>query len=255
MPLYSKARAYYKEESVMYLPSFRHLIEIEALKSQNANDFQSIASEHKRISDLESLREKRRQHIASLDEEVKAMKLIEKQLEVESLELKHKRTKEQLEMMANEKDIKSMELQLAVMSAQLTEKETIYFSLLEQSEEIANEKKEAEEFIKGSLNSLEDIKKDVALEEARFQKQIDNRNLRVHSLEEQVEKNLLKFYTEIEKKFAPKRPVAFLIDKKCTQCHMQVDSMFKASLEEGRSIEMCPNCGRLLIPETAKIYA
>lgn len=239
----------------MYLPSFRHLIEIEALKSQNAIDLQSIASEQKRISDLEQLREKRRAHITTLEEEVKAMKLTEKQLEIESLELKQKRTKEQLDMMTNEKDIKAMEHQISVTTAELEEKETIYFSLLERSEEIAAEKKEAEEFLKGSLNTLEEIKKDVAVEEAKYQKQIDNRNLRVNSLEEQVEKNLLKFYKEIEKKFAPKRPVSFLIDKKCSQCHMQVDSIFKSSLEEGRSMETCPNCGRLLIPETAKIYA
>lgn len=238
----------------MYLPSFRHLIEIEALKIQNQNDLASIAGEQKRISDLDQLREKKRQNIASLEEEAKAMKLVEKQLEVESLETKNKRTKEQLDMLTNEKEIKAMEQQLEVMAKEVAEKEENYFTLLERSEAIAEEKKEAEEFLKGSLNTIEEIKKDVAVEEAKYQKQIENRNLRVHSLEEQVDKSLLKFYHEIEKKFSPKRPVAYLVDRKCSECHMQVDSIFKSSLEEGRSMETCPNCGRLLIPETAKIY-
>jgi len=238
----------------MYLPSFRHLIEIEAMKTQNQNDLAAIANEEKRISDLELLRENRRRNITSLDEEVKAMKLIEKQLEVESLELKHKRTKEQLDMLTSEKEIKAMEHQLEVMASDLGQKEENYFSLLERSEAIAEEKKEAEEFLKGSANTIEDIKKEVEVERQKFNKQIENRNLRIISLEDQCHPALLKFYKEIEKKFAPKKAVAFLIDKKCSACFVQVDSMFKTALEEGRSMETCPNCGRFLIPETAKIY-
>ncbi len=239
----------------MYLPSFRHLIEIEAMKTQNQNDLAAIATEEKRISDLELLREKRRQNIAALDEEVKAMKLIEKQLEVESLEAKHKRTKEQLDTLNSEKDIKAMEHQLEVMGAELSQKEETYFSLLERSEAIAEEKKEAEEFLQGSANTIEDIKKEVEIERQKFNKQIENRNLRILSLEEQCLPALLKFYKEIEKKFAGKKAVAYLIDKKCSACFVQVDSMFKTALEEGRAMETCPNCGRFLIPETAKIYS
>jgi len=238
----------------MYLPSFRHLIEIEAMKTQNQNDLAAIANEEKRISDLELLREKRRQQIIALDDEVKAMKLIEKQLEVETLELKHKRTKEQLDTLTSEKDIKAMEHQLETMAAELAQKEEHYFSLLERSEVIADEKKEAEEFLKGSALTIEDFKKEVEVEREKFNKQIENRNLRIHSLEDQCSPPLLKFYQEIEKKFAGKKAVAFLIDKKCSACFVQVDSMFKTALEEGRSMETCPNCGRFLIPETAKIY-
>jgi predicted nucleic acid-binding Zn-ribbon protein len=61
-------------------------------------------------------------------------------------------------------------------------------------------------------------------------------------------------YREVELKFKNKSPVSFLIDKKCSECHMLADSMLKTSLEEGRSLEFCPSCGRMLIPETAKIY-
>lgn len=238
----------------MFLPSFRHLIEIEALKQQNQNDFIAITSEEKRISDLESLREKRRQFILSLDQELKAMKLMDLQLQVETLEAKQTRTKEQLETLVNEKEIKAMEHQLEVMSTELKEKEEHYFTLLERSEAIAEEKKEAEEFLEGSLKTLEEIRADVEREKQKYQLQIDNRNLRIASLEEEVAPAVLKFYQETEKKFVGKKAVAYLIDKKCSACFIQVDSLFKAALEEGRSIEVCPNCGRFLIPETAKIY-
>jgi predicted CXXCH cytochrome family protein len=61
-------------------------------------------------------------------------------------------------------------------------------------------------------------------------------------------------YLQTEIRFKNKSPVSFLINKKCSECHMQADSMLKSALEEGRSLEFCPSCGRLLIPETAKIY-
>lgn len=238
----------------MYLPSFRHLIEIEALKTQNQSDLAAVAAEEKRISDLESLREKRRQNITALDEEIKAMKLIEKQLEVESLEAIQARTRQQLDTLASEKDIKAMQQQLEVMAAELKQKEEQYFNLLERSEEITSEKKQAEDFLQGSLKTLEEIKADVVKEKQKFLTQIANRQLRIESLEPEVAPAVLKFYKEIEKKFAGKKAVAFLIDKKCSACFIQVDSLFKTALEEGRTIESCPNCGRFLIPETSKIY-
>lgn len=238
----------------MYLASFRHLIEIEALKGQNQNDSSHIFTENKRISDLESLREKVAQEIKNLEEEKHAMKLTEKQLEIESLDSKIKKMKSQLEMVTNEKEQHALENQIALLQGESNTKEEIYFSLLERLEKIDDEKKDHQEFLKGSISSLLEIKNEVEVANKKYQEQIDNRNKRVNSLLDQCLPTVVTYYLEIEKKFTPKRPVAYLIDKKCSQCHMQQDSTLRLSLEEGRSLETCPTCGRLLIPETAKIY-
>ncbi len=238
----------------MFLPSFRHLIEIEALKTQNQNDFQKISNENKRISDLEALREKREQQIKILDEEVRALKLTEKQLVIEGNQQKISRMKSQMDMVTSEKEQHALEGQINLLQKETDQLEENYFAALERSEAIDEEKKDARTFLEGSLKTLDEIRLDVENENKKYQTQIDNRTLRFRALEEELDPKFKSFYFDLEKKFKTNRPVAYLIDKKCSQCHMMVDSMFKASLEEGRSFETCPNCGRLLIPETAKIY-
>lgn len=238
----------------MFLPSFRHLIEIEALKTQNQNDFDRISNENKRISDLETQREKRSSQFKALDEEIKNLKLTSMQLEIESHQQKINRMKSQMDMVTNEKEQHALESQIILLQTELDELEKNYFTNLERLEAIEEEKIDIQNYLEGSKSSLVEIKKDVEIETKKYQDVINGRLLRIQSLEEQCAPSLRSFYLELEKKFKPKRPVAYLIDKKCTECHMQVDSIFKASLEEGRSFETCPNCGRLLIPETAKIY-
>jgi predicted nucleic acid-binding Zn-ribbon protein len=254
MPLYSKPLGNYKEESVMFLPSFRHLIEIEALKTQNQIDLGKISNENKRISDLESLRKKRQEQILSLDQELREQSLGETQQAVERHQQKINKMKSQMDLVTNEKESNALSSQILLVQKELDQLEESYFQKLERQESIAEEKKDHDTFLAGSLLSLNEIKKEVIIEIQKIQQIIDHRLLRIKSLEEQCDSKLIAFYHELETKFKPQRPVAYLIDRKCTHCHMQVDSFFKASVEEGRSFETCPNCSRLLIPETAKIY-
>jgi predicted nucleic acid-binding Zn-ribbon protein len=129
-----------------------------------------------------------------------------------------------------------------------------YFEKLEKSEELLQLIHENIEFIKGSISTLEDIKKEVKENIIKEESLIDNRKKRIDSLMELCHPNLKSLYLDLEKRFAPKTAVSFLIDRKCTACHMQVDSVLSHSLDEGRSLETCPSCSRLLIPDTARIY-
>ena len=53
----------------MYLESFRHLIEIDALERANNTNRQNIIGENKRISDLEGKQKKAREEIELLSNE------------------------------------------------------------------------------------------------------------------------------------------------------------------------------------------
>lgn len=238
----------------MFLASFRHLIEIEALKTQNQNDAGNISTENKRISDLGALQDKKTAQIKFLEEEARNLKLTDKQLQIETLQQKIKKMKSQMDLVTSEKEQHALESQLTLLQSELDSLEENYFISLERMEVIEEEKKDCLTFLEGSKKTVVEIEKDVAVEVKKYQERIDGRNARIHSLEEELHPGFRSFYLDLEKKFKPKSPVAYLIDKKCTNCHMQVDSIFKASIEEGRSFETCPNCGRLLIPETAKIY-
>ena len=238
----------------MFLESFRHLIEIVALKNQNQQNSMTIASENKRISDLEERRKKSQLHNEELKNEDKSLKLTEMQNQIEDLQARLNKLSSQLNMATTAPQETAFKNQIQTTQGEIEKLEEVYFANLERSDEIHKTISENNIFFQGSLATLEDIKIEVAATTLVEENIISGRNKRVDALMELVHPSMKSIYIDLEKKFISKSPVSYLIDKKCTSCHMAVDSTMKSALEEGRSIECCPNCSRLMIPETAKIY-
>lgn len=238
----------------MFLDSFRHLIEIEALKKENQQNSLRISSENKRISDLEERRKKTLVLNENLALEEKSLKLTESQNQIEDLQLRLSKLTSQLSLAVTEKEQIAFENQIKLVKAEVENLEMQYFEKLEKSEELLALIQENNEFMKGSINTLEEIKKEVKENIAKEEVIIENRKKRIDSLMDLCHPSLKSLYLDLEKRFAPKAAVSFLIDRKCTACHMQVDSVLAHSLDEGRSLETCPSCSRLLIPDTARIY-
>ncbi|MEA9355064.1 hypothetical protein SHI21_02575 [Bacteriovorax sp. PP10] len=238
----------------MFLDSFRHLIEIEALKKENQQNSLRISSENKRISDLEERRKKTLVLNENLTLEEKSLKLTESQNQIEDLQLRLSKLTSQLSLAVTEKEQIAFENQIKIVKDEIERLEMLYFENLEKSEEFLALIQENNEFMKGSVNTLEEIKKEVKENIAKEEVIIENRKKRIDSLTDLCHPSLKTLYLDLEKRFAPKAAVSFLIDRKCTACHMQVDSVLAHSLDEGRSLETCPSCSRLLIPDTARIY-
>jgi predicted nucleic acid-binding Zn-ribbon protein len=238
----------------MFLDSFRHLIEIEALKKENQQNSLRISSENKRISDLEERRKKTLVLNENLTLEEKSLKLTESQNQIEDLQQRHSKLTSQLSLAVTEKEQIAFENQIKIVKDEVEKLEMQYFEKLEKSEEFLALIQENNEFMKGSVNTLEEIKKEVKENIAKEEVIIENRKKRIDSLTDLCHPSLKTLYLDLEKRFAPKAAVSFLIDRKCTACHMQVDSVLAHSLDEGRSLETCPSCSRLLIPDTARIY-
>ena len=238
----------------MFLDSFRHLIEIEALKKENLTNQHRITSENKRISDLEERRNKTLLLNDHLSLEEKSLKLTESQNKIEDMQLRFSKLTTQLSLAVTEKEQLAFENQIKLVKEEITKSEEFYFEALEKSEVLQALIQENTEFMKGSVATLEDIKKEVLINIQIEKDLISNRNKRIDSLIDQCHPSLKDLYLDLEKRFAPKSAVSFLVDKKCTACHMQVDAVLSHSLDEGRSLETCPSCSRILIPETSRFY-
>lgn len=238
----------------MFLESFRHLIEILALKKQNNLNFAQITSENKRISDLEERRKKTVLENENLKIENSNLKLQETQNLIEDLGLRLNKLSSQLSLATTVTQENAFKNQIQNLESEIEKLEEQYFKNLETSEALLLKIHDNEVFLKGSEATLEEIKNEVLIAVAKENNSIENRNKRIDSLMEQCHPSLKNLYLELDKKFAPKEATSFLIDKKCSACYVTADATLRSSLEEGRSIEMCPHCGRLLIPETAKIY-
>ncbi|MBC7426983.1 MAG: hypothetical protein H7336_00135 [Bacteriovorax sp.] len=238
----------------MFLESFRHLIEIEALKKQNQQNADVIASENKRISDLEERRKKSQTQNENFKIDEKNLKLTDSQNQIEDLQGRLTKLTAQLAMATTLPQETAFKNQIQTIQNEIEKLEKTYFENLEKSEKILNTIKENNDFFAGSLATLDDIKNEVAKTVAGEEVIIANRTKRIDALMDLCHPSMKSLYLDMEKRFKPKSCVAYLIDKKCSACHMATDATLKSTLEEGRGLECCPNCSRLLIPETAKIY-
>lgn len=238
----------------MFLESFRHLIEIEALKRDNQVNQQRINSENRRISDIEERRKKALDSIEELKIEEKNLKVSETLNQIEDKQIRLAKLEGQLALSATQKEQSAFENQISILKNDITELENLYFEKLDQSERYLIEIDSLQIFYQGSGPTLKDIKVEVATLVSKEELIIQNRQVRIDALLDMCQISVKKLYLELQPKFHPKSPISYLIDKKCSGCHMQLDSQMRSSLEEGRSLELCPTCSRLIIPETAKIY-
>lgn len=238
----------------MYLESFRHLIEIDALERANNTNRQNIISENKRISDLELKQKKANDEIAELSNEKVLLQLSAKEEEINHSTTKLTKLKDQLFNIKTQKEQEALENQIAQLESNIQTLEESFFSILEREEIINSLILEKKNFLKGFENTIAEIKKEISTNIASEEKIISDRQLRIDSLLLQCRTDVQKSYLDAKKKFNNTPALSFLISKKCSICYMQADSMLKLNLEEGLSIEHCPSCGRMMLPETSKIY-
>lgn len=238
----------------MYLESFRHLIEIDALERANNTNRQNIIGENKRISDLEGKQKKAREEIELLSNEKINLHLPKSEEEINHSIAKLTKLKDQLFAVKTQKEQDALENQISLLEKTIKEEEEKYFLNLERDESINQIINQKKNFLTGIANTLLEIKNEISLSVSREERIISDRNLRIESLLVQCRADVQKAYLDAKKKFDQTPALCFLLSKKCSICHMQADSMLKLNLEEGRSIEHCPSCARLMLPETSKIY-
>lgn len=238
----------------MFLESFRHIIEMEALKKQNQENLRKISSENKRISDLVERRKKSENSIDNLKKEEQELKLSSTQRVVEDLTIRQKKLQSQLSLAVTEKEQQAFEKQIELVTKEIETEEASYFEKLERSENITSEIEELKEFLQGSSETLQTISEEVKIEIEKEEKIIQGRLLRFNALKEQLHPTARSLYDQCEKQTKLIPPVSFMIDRKCSECHMMLDYTLKSTLENGTSVETCPHCGRFLVPDSAKIY-
>lgn len=238
----------------MYLESFRHLIEIEALKKANINNLSEIEAEKKRISALVQKKSTFTEEITQFKQDILALRLKEIEGLAENQRNQIKKLNGQLLMIKTLKEQTAIEDQIKDHENKANLLEEEYFLNLEKSEELLLKIEGHQNFLLGVETTLKEIEDEVNIKVTSEEKIINERLLRINSLLDQCRDDVKTFYFAVEKQLSPKKHTSFLINKKCGECHMQTDSSLKNNLEAGISLEVCPHCGRFLIPETSRIY-
>ncbi len=238
----------------MIIETFRNFIEIEGLNQKVAQHIVEIAGQEKRLVDAES---KKQAAILKIDQnhmQIKTLKLKELELTVSGLEKKLAQYQEQMNLVKNQKELDSINHEISTISTQLKTEENDFFIKIDLASNLENEIVDLQNFVKGIDESIIEIKVEVEKEIAKNQSEINNYQLRINSLLDQLSPSDKNMYLELAKKFKTSKPTAFINGKNCSACRINIDAQTINMVDHAKSLELCPNCSRLLLPNNLNLY-
>lgn len=144
------------------------------------------------------------------------------------------------------KELLSLQQSVLKLESQGQEAENKYWDLLKKIEDCKLKKDEykktidlwQKEFAEG-IAQYQKMKTEVELELAEIKS-------RQEEVQEQLLPEVIKLYQEAERRY-PLSFVAMLHKNSCLGCHISVPSILVKRVKEGKVLQHCDNCGRLLI--------
>ena len=235
---------------------FKHFIELQSLLSKISLHEDNIKSEEARIIFLESSRDKRLQErdqlLGQRDLIIKVSNEHEKVLFEKERDLK--RATDNLTQASSESQMKTLESEIERLSLLTDQIQEEILSKLEEQENIENKINEAEEFLTGSSETLEEIRSEVENFSNNERKEISNYRERIELLLESLSASHRDFFEQTLKVIKDDKVISFLNGKICTRCRYEASSTQITEIENGRSNEVCNNCSRILIPSTINSF-
>ncbi len=237
--------------------SFKILKEINSL-SESINEFtDKMNAENKRINFIKDNRQDREDLKSSNLELIKeaSSKLTSVENEIAHITMKLEKDKENLAMISTEQAMNNMEKQIAAEQNRLEEFENTGFELMEQIEQLEAKVIEADEFLKGSLESLTEIQSEVELINKEHQSSIDGLNKRVNLLIEELPADFTDRYQRTVKSFKEKKKSGSIFSRikneTCEFCRFGMSKMDVQKVEDALQLKNCQGCGRIFIPQGA----
>lgn len=235
---------------------FKNLIEIQSLMKKISTHNENIKSHENRVLFVEATRKKRSDARDNLlnDKEniVKETNLLEKELYAKEKDLN--RANENLTKASNQTQMEALEKEISIFSPAIDEIQEKILSNLENLENLEIEIQTADEFLKGSLETIAELKNEVQSDVELENKEIKNYQSRIDSLLSLLEHNHRDFFEQTLKNIKDDQVVSFLNGRICSRCRYEASSTQVTEIENGRSLEVCNNCSRILIPKTINSF-
>ncbi|OUR93642.1 hypothetical protein A9Q84_19430 [Halobacteriovorax marinus] len=159
-----------------------------------------------------------------------------------------------LTMVTNDNQIKALEKEVSVLTPLIDSLQENVLENMETIEGLEQEITDCTSFIEGSLESLKELTLEVDSEVKKENQQIENYQSRAKLLLESLETNQRSLFLSVKKTVKDHQVVAFLQGKNCSRCKFEAPSSQVTEVENGRSLELCSNCGRILVPATINAF-
>jgi predicted nucleic acid-binding Zn-ribbon protein len=228
-----------------------HLIEIQSLLNKISFHKKNIEKNLLRPSSIKNQRDKTQQRLEEVHELIASVEKTfndeDKQLQKDTKDLENK--DKQKNLVTTEKELSAIEHDIRVLEGSISILEEKALKNLESKEELENEEKDLSSFLNGSLKSLQDIEKEVLEANKLEQNEIDLYEARVEGIISSLPPSMGKEFKSLMDKFENDKPLSFLKNGCCGQCHYSIPRTVEEALQKSFSLEYCPNCNRVLIPE------
>lgn len=234
----------------MNLEHFALLVEIQGLDKKIAQHLKTISTQEDRLTSLKKQRELKEKNLVQLEAEFQTLKLEQSKKEKELFERDQliERSELRMKTATNEVQCKAIENELALFRPQKEKLEMEVYALMEKIENLQSEIAEHQQFLNGSLKTLNEIQVEVDKVQSVEKEQIKNLDERIELSLQDAPPSVRTLWKDLSKRFPHQPALCFIENGACSECRCSIGRNFEALIEKGGAVEFCPHCKRLLTP-------
>lgn len=237
----------------MAIACFQNFLEIQSHLKVVATHLSNIKSEEKRETQLSHLIQ---QKTLALEESQKAVAELKKEMATAELTLAQKdqqkaQATNALEQASSQAQMDSAQKQIDQCESVLDEIQEKLFTLLEKEESLVAQISELESFLKGVVETRNELLQEINQVITAEKKQIAIFEERISNLLELCEKDARVQFLKACEKHRYQNPLTFLENRSCRFCKMAPESSLSQGLERGDLYQLCDGCTRLFTPQSA----
>ncbi len=231
----------------MYKEAFLTLAEINSLQHQLAQILCRIKEEQKREELFKDKIDQLQTDIIQLKEKLQLthQQKIDTEKNYQEIENRIQKAEEHLSRATSEAQMHAAQNELSKLNQHFTQLENELLTLLEQEEEISEEFSNKQQELQGLKKSLQEVQQEVCAAITRHQQEEESLQERITALQNQLPHELQTAYKTVSQRHYP--AISFVQAGKCSECCIKIPSNVEQQLYTHHSLEMCSNCGRILV--------
>lgn len=232
------------------LKHYSNLMEAARLDLAILEHLKNIEEHKKRVSFVSEQKKQREELLSKVEKELTSFKagLMAHENELDQVIKANERSQKNASNITSAQQMKAIEVERTTLSKKKEMLEHEIFGLMEKIENGQKTISDAQSFLSGLKTTIPEISKEVAEATALEEKEIVNYQKRIYALVEECSSELKYLFTNLNKKYRFKNPLAMIENFHCNRCFIRIPHEEIAHLDKGIAVKTCSGCGRIFIP-------
>ena len=231
---------------------YKQLVEIQGLYNNIGKHKDLILEQEKRIDFIQGQRSKREVALVQLQDRNTEIhtEIVKLEKDLFSKEKELEKANGHLTQVSSESQQRAIQKEIDFLSPLVDELQEKILESMEESSNIDEQIEEAKTFLEGSKSSLLELRTEVDGEIEKENKEISNYNERITLLLEALELRIRTTFSSTLNSMKNGVAISFLKGRECSVCRTEAPSTQVSDVDNGRSLEICSGCSRILVPST-----